>query len=348
MVTRARPLGQRHMRMQEDAPIGSEAELIAMLAPLTEGAAGAFGLQDDCALLTPPEGCELVLKTDPVAQGVHFLADDAPDDIAWKALAVNVSDLAAKAARPLGYLMALAFPAAPRRAWVARFVGGLMAAQQRFGCALLGGDTDRRPGPLTVAITAIGSVPRGRMVRRTTARAGDRMFATGTLGDAALGLRLRRAPALADGWGLNGPEADQLRARFARPEPRLALAPALREHASAAMDISDGLAKDAARMCAGSACAGRITLACLPLSPACAKALAAEPTLIESVVSGGDDYELLAAVPPDAASAFCAAAAAAGVAVTEIGDFVAGSGLRLAGADGRPLALARTGWDHLA
>jgi thiamine-monophosphate kinase len=335
--------------MQDDhATIRSEAELIAMLAPLTANAGGALGLEDDCALLAPPEGCELVLKTDPVAQGVHFLEDDAPEDIAWKALAVNVSDLAAKAARPLGYLMALAFPAAPQRAWVVRFAGGLMAAQQRFGCTLLGGDTDRRPGPLTVAITAIGSVPRGRMVRRTTARAGDRMFATGTLGDAALGLILRRTPAMADSWGLSGPEADRLRARFARPEPRLALAAALRDHASAAMDISDGLAKDAARMCAASACAGRIALAGLPLSPACAKALAAEPTLIERVVSGGDDYELLAAVPPEAASAFCTAAAATGVDVTEIGHFIAGSGLSLAGADGRPLRLARTGWDHLA
>src|ERR1700730_2187014 len=156
------------MSTQDDAVLTSEAELIAMLAPLAAGAPGAFGLMDDCALLTPQADTELVLKTDPVAQGVHFLADDAPEDIAWKALAVNVSDLAAKAARPIGYLMALAFPEAPRRAWMARFAAGLHMAQQHFGCALIGGDTDRRPGPLTVSITIIGSVPRGGMLRRST------------------------------------------------------------------------------------------------------------------------------------------------------------------------------------
>jgi thiamine-monophosphate kinase len=334
--------------MHEKATIGSEAELIALLAPLAAGAEGALGLIDDCALLSPPEGCELVLKTDPVAEGVHFLADDAPEDVAWKALAVNVSDLAAKAARPLGYLMALAFPQAPRRAWAVRFAAGLLAAQQRFGCTLLGGDTDRRPGPLTVAITAIGAVDSGRMVQRATARAGDLMFASGTIGDAALGLALRLNPGQASGWGLAQSEVDWLRARFLRPQPRLALASALREHARAAMDVSDGLAKDAQRMCAASACAGRIALARVPLSPACAKALAAEPTLITRIVTGGDDYEVLAAVPPEKAPAFRAAAGAAGVPVTEIGSFGAGSDLLLAGADGRPLTLARTGWDHLA
>ena len=161
--------------MSSSAPssVGGEADIIAQLAPLAEGVPGAFGLMDDCALITPEAGSELVLKTDPVAEGVHFLADDVPEDIAWKALAVNVSDLAAKAARPIGYLMALAFPAAPSREWMARFAAGLRQAQQRFGCALIGGDTDRRPGPLTIAITVIGAIPHGRMVRRGTARPGD-------------------------------------------------------------------------------------------------------------------------------------------------------------------------------
>src|SRR3984893_15831013 len=154
------------MSTQDDAVLTSEAELIAMLAPLAAGAPGAFGLMDDCALLTPQADTELVLKTDPVAQGVHFLADDAPEDIAWKALAVNVSDLAAKAARPLGYLMALSFPAAPTAGWLGRFGPGLPAAQESFGCHLLGGDTDRRPGPLTISISIVGEVEAGRMVRR--------------------------------------------------------------------------------------------------------------------------------------------------------------------------------------
>ncbi len=195
---------------------------------------------------------------------MHFLAGDAPDDIAWKALAVNVSDLAAKGAKPIGYLMALSFPEAPTQGWMAGFAAGLRAAQDRFGCHLIGGDTDRRPGPLTIAITVVGSVAQGRMVRRGTARPGDVLFVSGTLGDAALGLALRKGPDLAKAWGLSPEEDAHLRRRYLRPEPRLALAPALRAHASAAMDISDGLAKDLGRMCAASGCGAHVRFADLP------------------------------------------------------------------------------------
>src|SRR5438552_6732719 len=183
-------------REHEDERLHGEEAIIRLLAPLARGAPGAFGLEDDCALITPAPGTELVLKTDPVAEGVHFLADDAPEDIAWKALAVNVSDLAAKAARPLGYLMALSFPEAPTARWLARFAAGLQAAQASFGCHLLGGDTDRRPGPLTISISIVGEVEAGRMVRRGTARPGEALFVSGSLGDAALGLALRKNPAL--------------------------------------------------------------------------------------------------------------------------------------------------------
>ena len=336
--------------MSSSAPssVGGEADIIALLAPLAEGVPGAFGLMDDCALITPEAGSELVLKTDPVAEGVHFLPDDAPEDIAWKALAVNVSDLAAKAARPIGYLMALAFPEAPSTAWVGRFAAGLAQAQQRFGCALIGGDTDRRPGPLTISITILGAVARGRMVRRGTARPGDKVFVSGTLGDAALGLALRKTPALAGAWGLSAVEADHLRHRYTRPDPRLALSSALLACAAAAMDISDGLAKDAARMCSASACGGRVHIPAIPLSAACARALDAQPSLISQVVTGGDDYEILAAVPAGQAPAFRTAAAAAEVPVTEIGSFLEGRGLVLDGADGRPLGLAKSGFDHFA
>ena len=324
---------------------GEEA-IIRVLAPLARGAPGAFGLQDDCALITPKPGTELVLKTDPVAEGVHFLADDAPEDIAWKALAVNVSDLAAKAARPLGYLMALSFPEAPTAGWLARFAAGLQAAQDSFGCHLIGGDTDRRPGPLTITISIIGEVEVGRMVRRGTARPGEALFVSGTLGDAALGLALRKNPRLADVWGLSPAEAEHLRRRYVRPQPRLGLGPALREHASAAMDVSDGLAKDLARMCAASGCAARVRLADVPLSPAAAKALAADPALGLRIVTGGDDYEVLATVPATSADGFQAMAAQAGIAVTRIGATLPGTGVVIEGRDGQPLTLDRTGWDH--
>jgi thiamine-monophosphate kinase len=184
------------------------------------------------------------------------------------------------------------------------------------------------------------------MVRRATARAGDAVFVSGTLGDAALGLALRKDPALAPAWGLSPAEAEHLRRRYARPEPRLALTGALRDHASAAMDISDGLAKDLARLCAASGCAARVRFADLPLSAAAAKALAGDPTLIQRIVAGGDDYEILATVPAGQAPALQAAAAAAGVPATQIGATSAGSNIVIEDGNRQPLILDRTGWDH--
>ena len=331
-------------RRENDRLHGEEA-IVALLVPLTDGDPGAFGLQDDCALLTPEAGTELVLKTDPVAEGVHFLPGDAPEDIAWKALAVNVSDLAAKGAQPVGYLMALSFPEAPSRRWLTAFAAGLREAQTRFGCRLLGGDTDRRPGPLTVSITVIGAVPQGTMVRRGTARVGDVLLVSGTIGDAGLGLALACDPGLAAAWGLSQADAEYLIARYRRPEPRLALAPLLRRSAAAAMDLSDGLVKDTERMLRGSGLAGRLRAADVPLSDPARKVLAREPQRLAQLLTAGDDYEILAAVPAGHAADF-RAAAAAGVPVTEIGRVVAGTGLVVAGANGRLLPVGRSGWDH--
>ena len=332
--------------MSIDEPLQGEEAIIRLLAPLTRGAPGALGLKDDCALLTPAPGTQLVLKTDPVAEGVHFLPGDAPEDIAGKALAVNVSDLAAKAARPLGYLMALSFPEPPAAAWLTRFAAGLQAAQSAFGCHLLGGDTDRRPGPLTISITIIGEVEAGRMVRRATARPEDVLFVSGSLGDAALGLVLRKDPALADRWQLAPAEAAHLRERYARPQPRLSLGPALRAHASAAMDISDGLAKDLGRMCRACGCGAWVQLADLPLSAAAGRALAADPKLMLAIAAGGDDYEVLSAVAPEKASDFVAAAARAGVPVTRIGMLTDSNDVLLEGSDGLPVSFPSSGWDH--
>jgi len=334
--------------MADHDKLHGEEAIIALLAPLAEGFAGAFGLQDDCALLTPAPGTELVLETDPVAEGVHFLSSDAPEDVAWKALAVNVSDLAAKGAAPLAYLMALSFPAAPDRAWLTRFAAGLGEAQARFGCQLVGGDTDRRPGPLTITITAIGSVPAGTMVRRATARAGDLVFVSGTIGDAGLGLALRKDASLATAWGLSRAEAEELVARYVRPEPRLALGPTLRAHASAAMDISDGLVKDVGRMCKASDVAAHMAAADVPLSAAVRKVVARSPQMLARLLTAGDDYEVLAAVASGQAQALSAAATAAGVPVTRIGALSAGPArVEVTGPDGRKLALPRaTGWDH--
>jgi thiamine-monophosphate kinase len=332
---------------RENDRLHGEEAIVALLAPLAEGAPGAFGLKDDCALLTPEPGTELVLKTDPVAEGVHFLPGDAAEDIAWKALAVNVSDLAAKGATPVGYLMALSFPEAPSRRWLSAFAAGLRDAQTRFGCRLLGGDTDRRPGPLTVSITVIGSVPHGGLVRRGTARAGDALFVSGTIGDAALGLALLRDPALVATWGFAADEAETLVRRYRRPEPRLALGPALRAYASAAMDLSDGLAKDLDRMLRASLVAGRVSANDVPLSAAARKFVAQDRDRhLAQLIAAGDDYEVLAAVPTVHAAKLRAAAAAAGIPMTEIGSLTPGAGLHISAPDGLPLILDRTGWDH--
>ncbi len=341
-----------------DARLDGEERIIQdYLAPLAAGYAGALGLKDDCAAYTPTPGHDLVVKTDPVAAGVHFFEDDAPEDIGWKALAVNVSDLAAKAATPRAYLMALSFPEAPTRDWMRRFAQGLGDAQAQFGMHLIGGDTDRRPGPVTISITVLGEVATGRMVRRATARAGDLMFVSGQLGSAAMGLALRseeRGAASASGlssrtWRVSDQNpAGRARVIGAslRPMPRLGLRTALLAHASAAMDLSDGLAKDLARMCGASGCGATVSTAELPLDDLVRGAVAADPDRWADVVASGDDYEVLAAVPPQSADAYIAQAHRDGVAVTRIGRFHDGDGLAILDHDGVPLRLTRTGWDH--
>lgn len=332
--------------MWSDA-VGEDELIATTFAPLAAGFAGALGLKDDCAVLTPPPGEDLVLTTDAVAEGVHFLPDDAPADIAWKALAVNVSDLTAKGARPIAYLLSVAFPTQPERAWLDAFAQGLAAAQGAFGMVLAGGDTDRRPGPFSATVTAIGSVPEGRMVQRATARAGDVLFLSGTLGDGALGLLLRQEPGRGVEMGLDAAGAEALVARYLRPTPRLALAPHLVAFATAAMDVSDGLVKDCGRLARASGLGATLDVALLPFSAPVRTALARQPGLLATALTGGDDYEVLAAVAPDLAEAFRAAAAGSGVAVTAVGRLAEGAGVAVAGPDGQPLDVgAGGGWDH--
>jgi thiamine-monophosphate kinase len=307
----------------------SEDDLIARwFRPLATDPA-ALGLVDDCAALPAPPGHDLVLKTDSVASGVHFFPEDPWDLVARKALRVNLSDLAAKGARPIGYLLSLALPADWREDDVARFCAGLAEDQATFAVSLLGGDTIRSPAGLVVTITAIGAVPTGRMVRRAAAVPGDRLYVSGTLGDAALGLLARLDPARAGSWGLSADELDHLGERYLLPRPRVALAPVIAAHARAAMDVSDGLGIDLARMCRGSGCDGAIEAVRLPLSAAAERASGADSGLFGTIVGGGDDYEILAAVPPEAAPRFEAGAADAGVRVTEIGVVRPGNGMAI-------------------
>ncbi|MFI4971959.1 MAG: thiamine-phosphate kinase [Hyphomicrobiales bacterium] len=303
---------------------------------------GALGLTDDAAFIKPPPGCDLVLKTDAIIGGVHFFADDAASAVASKALRVNLSDLAAKGAAPLGFLLSLALPKEIGDDWLTGFAEGLRADATLFDCPLFGGDTDRTPGPVTVSIAMFGSVPEGTMVRRAGAKAGDRVFVSGTIGDAALGLALRKGAA----WTLSDAQRQHLASRYLLPQPRNALAEAVRSHASAAMDVSDGLAGDFAKLCRASKVAAEIEVACVPLSDAAKAALASEPAMLETALTGGDDFEIVCTVPAGKAASFRAAAQAAKVAVTEIGEIKAGEGARFIGAGGQALAFKRASFSH--
>lgn len=308
---------------------------------------GALGLSDDAAFFTPPAGQDLVLTTDAIRTGVHFLPDDPPADVARKALRVNLSDLAAKGAEPAGFLLSVALPADLDFAWLERFCAALAEDAAHFRCPLLGGDTDRTNEGLAVTIFAFGLLPRGSMVRRAGARPGDRVAVSGAIGEATLGLRLVRDRALARRWSLTDSERDALIARYRVPQPRTALAGLLRAHAHAAMDISDGLAGDLAKLCRVSGITAAIEAARVPLSAAACKALAAEPGLLPALLSGGDDYEILCAVAPDRWERFAAEAAASGIAVTAIGTFAGGNAApRLLAPDGRPLVFASPSYSH--
>jgi thiamine-monophosphate kinase len=308
-------------------------------------AAGAFGLIDDAAALTPPPGCDLVLTTDGVIAGVHFFPDDPPEMVSRKVLRMNLSDLAAKGARPLGFLLSVALPAGGGEAWLGAFAAGLAEDAARYGCPLYGGDTDHTPGPISVSIFAFGAVPQGKMVHRSTALSGDCIVVTGTIGDSAIGLKLRRDRTLARRWGLAATAATELEDRYLLPQPRNALADAILQHASAAIDVSDGMAGDLAKLCGASSVAADIDVAAVPLSDAARAAIAAEPALLETALTGGDDYEIVLTLAPQKLTAFRAAAEAVGVATTEIGRMEAGEGVRFL-RDGKALTFARASYSH--
>jgi thiamine-monophosphate kinase len=324
-----------------------EDEIIARyFRPLARHPA-AFGLIDDCAALPVPAGSDLVLKTDAIVGGVHFFADDPADKVAQKALRVNLSDLAAKGAKPEGFLLALALPSEIDRDWLKAFARGLGKDATAFGCPLLGGDTDRTPGPVTIAITAFGTLPHGTMVPRSGAKPGDRVMVTGTIGDAALGLVLRQDSAVAERWGLSRREAAHLAERYLVPQPRNALAEVLRRHASAAMDVSDGLAGDFSKLCAASGVSAEIEAVRVPLSGAVRRALAAEPAMLARVLTGGDDYEIVCTVPPKKVASFQAAAAKVGASLAEIGVIGKGNATpRFLDAGGKPLRFKQLSFSH--
>lgn len=323
----------------------SEDELIARYSAPLAGP-GGLGLLDDAALVAPTPGTQLVLTVDAIVEGVHFLPDDPPETIAVKALGVNLSDLAAKGATPIGFLLVLALPDNWTEEWLAPFWSSLGAMAEATCCPLLGGDTVRAAGPLTLSITALGEVPDGGMVRRMTARAGDIIAVTGTIGDATLGLALLLPEKPEWAGALTAGEAGFLVERYRKPQPRLTLATPLRQYAHAAMDVSDGLAGDAAKLLRASGVGGTIDLDRVPHSAAAGTALARDPSLRDRLVSGGDDYELLITLSRDRWPEMRARSEAAGIPITEIGRVGAASEPVVFLSQGREHHLASGSYQH--
>jgi|TARA_R110002072_G_scaffold49863_19_gene135042 thiamine-monophosphate kinase len=319
-----------------------EFDLIARyFAPLSQGAPGSYGLRNDAALIVPRSGESLVATADTLVAGVHFLPDDPAELVARKALRVNLSDLAAMGAEPLGYLLTLAAPKELEESWLAEFVYGLAVDQGAYGVRLLGGDTTSTPGPLTLTVVAFGSVPAALALDRQSAQVGDGIYLSGTLGDAALGLRVLQGR-------LTLPEEDAafVTLRYRLPAPRVALGQALRGRASACLDVSDGLLADLGHLCRESGVAARLEAEAFPLSRAGKQAITQQPEILSSLVSGGDDYELLFTLPvaQDAALRQCAQDLA--VPVTQIGRVEKGQSVRVYDGSGRQMAFPRQGWTH--
>jgi thiamine-monophosphate kinase len=297
----------------------------------------ALDLADDAALLDPPPGRQLVLAKDAMVAGVHFLDDDPPGQIAQKLLRVNLSDLAAMGAAPLGYLLALARPKDLADDWLAAFCAGLAADNAEYQIALFGGDTVATPGPLTLSLTAIGEVPKGAALLRGGARPGDDLWVSGTLGDAALGLKVLRheLEVTADARAC-------LVERYRLPRPRLALGQQLRGIASAAIDISDGLVADLGHVLEVSGVGADLRADALPLSPA-ARDL---PAARDSALAGGDDYELLFTAPPERRGEIEALSRRLELRLTRIGAIRTEPHLHVLDQAGREIPLSNAGWQH--
>jgi thiamine-monophosphate kinase len=323
-----------------------EFELIKrFFAPLATDA-GSLGLADDAAVFSPRSGYDLVLTKDMLAADVHFFAGDPPEAIARKALRVNLSDLAAKGARPRGYLLGLGLAVDWTADWLERFCAALKADQAAYSVVLWGGDTIKSGDGLQISVTAIGEVPQEKAVRRNGARAGDALYASGTIGDGAAGLKARLDSGFAGRYGLNDDDLDHILDRYLLPRPRVELAGVLSDHAKAAMDVSDGLFADAKHIAEASAVDLRIDLDLVPVSLALGKIRETSPEKFTGLLGGGDDYEILACVPSASAAAFEEDARAAGCPVTRIGDVTNGNGQVELHRGGLPVRSPSAGFQH--
>jgi len=327
----------------------SEKQLIAELfEPLTAGSPVARGLADDAAVLPQVPDTDLVITTDGLIEGVHFLPSASAADVGWKALAVNVSDLVAKGATPGSYLMNITLNDTCDVSWLEGYVQGLAEAQTAFGCTLIGGDTDRSEGPLSITITALGRVPTGRAPLRSGASAGDRLYVMGRVGDAHLGLRLTRGDNEAEHWPLSQAERTHLIAQFNRPVPHVCAAPLVINYARASIDISDGLATDVAHLAAASGLGADLNAEAIPLSQPAQHLVRSGAILLADLIGGGEDYVVLVAVGPTDTDEFEQSAAEQGIAAISIGLMSdRHADVIFKHQNGTVIAIESTGWDHL-
>ena len=320
--------------------LGEFGRIRRFFAPLA--GPGGLDLRDDAALLDCAPGHRLVVTVDAIVAGVHYLPDDPPDLVARKLLRVNLSDLAAMGARPRHYLLTTALPAALDDEWVARFAEGLAQDQHHYGIDLIGGDSVATQGPAVLSLTAIGEVAAGAEIRRSGARPGDRVWVSGTIGDAFLGLA-----ALRGGYPeLPAEERTVLISRFQLPEPRVELGPRLAGIAHAMLDVSDGLVADLGHICEASGVGARVALAELPLSPAAQRIAAGTPDLPLRLATAGDDYELLFTAPPEASETILRLSAELRLPLTAIGTIEPGAAVRLVDAKGKIVPVGAAGYRH--
>jgi thiamine-monophosphate kinase len=321
----------------------NEFDIIAKyFAPLSKHNPGALGLKDDAAIITPHPFYQMAITKDVITENVHFLPGDKPADIARKLVRVNLSDLAAMGATPLYYFLACIFPRTISEAWIKEFSAALATENKEFQITLMGGDTTTQDGPFTFSLTAIGEVPEGMVLRRSGAKASDNIYVSGTIGDAALGLKVLEGKLP----GLAKEHQDYLVQRYHIPTPRLTLGKGLRLYAHSAIDISDGLIQDAGHIASGSLVKMAINDASIPLSPAAKAALKLDPSLRKLIVSGGDDYELLFTIPKKRTTAIEALGNSLNLPLTHIGTVKRGKGVTLLSADEEPIELEVAGYDH--
>jgi len=321
-------------------PLDEFERIARFFAPLA--APGGLRLLDDVGLIPGAAGEQYVLKTDAIVEGVHYRSDDPPGQIAQKLLRVNLSDLAAKGATPVGYLLVTCLPPSCGEAWLEEFAKGLAADQKRFGIKLYGGDSAATPGPATLSVAAFGKVKRGKAILRSGAKPGDLVYVSGTLGDAALGLAALKGELA----GLDPAGREFLIRRYRLPEPRLALGRALAGLAHAAADISDGLVADLGHVCTASKLGATIEAKLLPLSKAARAAVQAEPERIFAALGAGDDYELVFAASAQAEKRIASLSKKLKLPLTPIGRFEKGKGVRVLDAGGRPAIVPQTGYRH--